>query len=53
MKDLDFLEEHFEECMDLNYCEKMDREYNFEGICEKYLSKMGYEHIIFLKTTEN
>lgn len=52
MKDLDFLEEHFEECMDLNYCEKMDKAYNFEGLCEKYLSKLGCEHIRLSATTE-
>ena len=52
LKDLDFLEEHFEECMDLNYCEKMDRAYNFEGLCEKYLSKLGCEHIRLSVTTE-
>ena len=45
MRDFDFLENHFEECMDLNYCEKLDREYNFECICEKYFSKMGYKYV--------
>ena len=43
MRDFDFLENHFEKCMNLSYCEKMDKEYNFEGLAEKYRSKLGYE----------
>lgn len=39
MYDLDFLEKHFDECMDLSYCEKMDREYNFEDVGKKYFAK--------------
>lgn len=27
MKDLDFLEKHFAECMDLEYCERMEKQY--------------------------
>lgn len=52
MKYLDFLEEHFEECMDLSYCEKISREFNFEGICEKYFSKMGYKYVKIPVSTE-
>lgn len=52
MRDFDFFEEHFEECMDLSYCEQMDKEYEFEGICEKYFSKMGYKYVKIPVSTE-